>query len=55
MLLYSLQINHNSINLPSFRINAIESELKHTQTANGQMKKDVTQLKQVREFCISII
>ncbi|CAM2715521.1 unnamed protein product [Rotaria socialis] len=28
------------------RISAIEAELKNTQTTNGQMKKDVTQLKQ---------
>ena len=31
----------------AFRINAIEGELKLTQTANGQMKKDVKQLKDV--------
>jgi hypothetical protein len=31
----------------TFRINAIEAELKQTHNANGQMKKDVRELKQV--------
>ncbi len=33
-----------------FRINAIEAELKQTHNANGQMKKDVKDLKQVSFF-----
>ena len=32
-----------------FRINAIEAELKQTETTNGQMKKDVKQLKEKLE------
>lgn len=30
-----------------FRINAIEAELKQTNSLNGQMKKDVKELQQV--------
>jgi hypothetical protein len=40
-----------------FRINAIEAELKQTHNINGQMKKDVKELKQVilnKEFRVIV-
>lgn len=41
-------MNHADELPVSFRINAIEAELKHTHTSNGQMKKDVKELQKVR-------
>jgi hypothetical protein len=38
---------HVFFRLHFFRINAIEAELKQTHNVNGQMKKDVKELKKV--------
>ena len=43
-------LNEKEIWFFNFRINAIETELKQTNTLNNQMKKDDKDLKQVRFY-----